>query len=239
MAGGNGGCGDCGCEKLALGLARRREHQPLSQLEKTLWIGVAFFVGMAFVAASGCKIKTGSDTRRPAPADCPDGQCPYGTVAFSEIPVVNLPPAARQRNWTRRGEGSCVIASTVMMFRWQGRDDLADTFRRKYGGGHGDAQLHDEMDRENVRYAYTTTGDVRFLEWAIRTRRGAGITFFKYHFVCLVHLDSERAGILDNNRTNEIIWIGREEFVRRWRGYGGWATTPVYAPAPPLPFRRA
>jgi hypothetical protein len=209
----------------------------LSRLQINLWLGVALMAGMAIAAAAGCRIRT--DNRRPLPANCPDGSCPYETVVFSEIPVVNLPPAARQRNWTKYRQGSCVIASTMTMFRWQGRDDLADAFRRKYGGGHGPDQLHWEMDRENVRYATTTSGDVKFLEWACRTRRGAGITFFPSHFVCLVHLDSERAGILDNNRTDRIIWISRDEFVRRWQGYGGWATTPVYAPAPPVPFRRA
>lgn len=240
MACGNRSGGDCRCEKLAARADRGARSQALSRLEKMLWLAVAAFVGMAIIAAAtGCKIKTAGDTRRHAPEPCPDGQCPYETVAFSEIPVVNLPSPARQRNWTRYGEGSCVIASTVMMFRWQGRDDLADAFRRKYGGGHTASMLHADMDQENVRYATTTTGDVRFLEWAMRTRRGAGITFFPSHFVCLVHLDAERAGILDNNRTDRIIWIGREEFIRRWRGYGGWATTPVYSPAPPLPFRRA
>lgn len=215
---------------------RRAWHQSLSPTEKALWLGVALSVGMAIAVAAGCRIKT--DERPQLPANCPDGQCPYETVVFSEIPVVDLPPAARQRNWTKYGSGSCVIASTVMMFRWQGRDDLADAFRRKYGGGHSAGQLHDEMDREHVRYATTTSGDVGFLEWACRTRRGAGITFFPSHFVCLVHLDAERAGILDNNRTDRIIWIERGEFVRRWQAYGGWATTPVYAPAPPAPFVR-
>ena len=42
-----------------------------------------------------------------------------------------------------------------------------------------------------------------------------------------------RAILLDNNRVGQYITLPREEFLRRWRGYGGWATTPVYSPAAP------
>jgi hypothetical protein len=96
--------------------------------------------------------------------------------------------------------------------------------------------LHERLDHARLRYAYTTSGDAAFLEWALRTRRGAGITYFPNHAVNLVHLDSERAGLLDNNRIGQIVWIERSEFLRQWKNYGGWAWTLVYDPPPPVPF---
>ena len=159
-----------------------------------------------------------------------------GSVVFriSETPVVNLPLHARCRNYAG---GSCVIASTVSLFRWQGRDDLAELFRRAYSGGQSASSLHAKLDSRGVRYAYTTSGDAAFLDWACRTRRGAGVTFFANHFICLVHLDGQRAILLDNNRVGQYITLPRDEFLRRWRGYGGWATTPVYSPAAPLAWK--
>jgi hypothetical protein len=156
------------------------------------------------------------------------------TLRFSETPVVNLPLHARCRNYAG---GSCVIASTVSLFRWQGRDDLADLFRRAYSGGQSASSLHAKLEARGVRYAYTTSGDAAFLDWACRTRRGAGVTFFANHFICLVHLDGQRAILLDNNRIGQYITLPRDEFLRRWRGYGGWATTPVYSPAAPLAWK--
>jgi hypothetical protein len=87
-----------------------------------------------------------------------------------------------------------------------------------------------------LRYAYTVDGDVEFLEWALRTRRGAGITYFPNHAVNLVHLDHQWAGVLDNNRVDQIIWIPRADFLARWKAYGGWAWTLVYDPPPPVPY---
>ena len=55
------------------------------------------------------------------------------------------------------------------------------------------------------------------------------------HMVALVHFDSEWAGILDDNDTDTITWVARDTFVAEWQNSNGWAVTPVYAPAPPLP----
>ncbi len=216
------------------------------------------FVAAAAMLVCGCRVKQ-------PPRRCPDGSCrvvrwgvsptridrkpprtPWiadppanrvglrPTLRFSETPVVNLPLHARCRNYAG---GSCVIASTVSLFRWQGRDDLADLFRRAYSGGQSASSLHAKLEARGVRYAYTTSGDAAFLDWACRTRRGAGVTFFANHFICLVHLDGQRAILLDNNRVGQYITLSRDEFLRRWRGYGGWATTPVYSPAAPLAWK--
>jgi hypothetical protein len=88
-----------------------------------------------------------------------------------------------------------------------------------------------------VRYAYTTgENDLSFLEWAVNTRRGCGVTVKGgAHMVLLVHLDAKRAGILDNNFPKEIRWVPRETFLAEWYASQSWAVTPVYVPPPPLP----
>ncbi len=150
-----------------------------------------------------------------------------------ERPVVNLPRATRQDNW---GGGSCVYATTVTLLNWQGRYQTAKYIRRAYSGGSSLKNIVAKLDRLNIRYAYCTRGDVKFLEWACRTRRGAGVVVTGgVHFVTLVHLDNNWACILDNNSTHKFQWISRGRFLAEWRASGGWAIAVVYSPAAPLP----
>jgi len=68
-----------------------------------------------------------------------------------EYPTVNLPRALRQANWRgNEGEGSCVHASMISLFRWQGRYATADYWRRTYGNGEWAAGLADKMEREKA-----------------------------------------------------------------------------------------
>lgn len=212
-----------------------------------------------FLTSGGCRFSDGprpSENRRRVEVKikvdlnrrpvCPDGRCPArGNSGVSildfenpksapERPVMNLPLDARCRNY---GGGSCVCASTISLLRWQGRDDLAQALRSTCLGGQSAGSLHAHLARLGVRYAATTSGDVQFLEWAVRTRRGCGITYYPAHYVNLVDLSAERATLLDNNRVGQYITLPRDEFVRRWRGYGGWATAVVYSPAAPLAAR--
>lgn len=153
-----------------------------------------------------------------------------------ERPTVNIPRADRQQNWIGNGEGSCVHATFVSLLRWQGRFKTADYWRRTYSGGERLDQFVAKLDQEGIRYAYETGGDVQFLEWACRTRRGCGITVSGgAHMVALVHLDAEWAAILDNNDVSTFRWVPRETLIAEWKASYGWAVTPVYSPAAPLP----
>ena len=148
-----------------------------------------------------------------------------------EKPVMNLPLEARCRNY---GGVSCVCASTISLLRWQCRDELAAALRTVCVGGQSAGSLHAHLEHLGVRYAFTTSGDVTFLEWAIRTRRGCGITYYPAHYVNLVDLTDDHATLLDNNRVVQYLTVPRDEFIRQWRSYGGWATAVVYAPAAPI-----
>ena len=158
-------------------------------------------------------------------------------AAETEYPTINLPVSLRQPNWIgNRNEGSCVHATMISLLRWQGRHNTADYWRRNYGNGEWPEDLAAKFNREGLRYAYVTNGDVGFLDWACSTRRGCGVTVMGgRHMVALVHFDNEWAGILDNNDTDAITWVPRDTFVSEWQNSNGWAVTPVYNPAPPLP----
>lgn len=158
-------------------------------------------------------------------------------VVRKERPAANIPTALRQSNWHGpRGQGSCVHAAMISLFRWQGRLKTADYWRRTYGDGEWPENLAARFDREGIRYAYVTNGDVRFLEWACRTRRGCGITVLGgAHMVTLVHFDDKWAAILDNNKVERFIWVPRETLIAEWKASNGWAVAPIYTPAAPLP----
>jgi hypothetical protein len=158
-------------------------------------------------------------------------------VVKKERPTVNVPMSDQQKNWLgNQREGSCVHASMISLLRWQGRYKMADYWRSHYGNGEWPEDMEAKFNREGIRFAQTTKGDVKFLEWACKTRRGCGITIMGgSHMVDLVHLDSKWAGLLDNNAVGKIIWIPRETLIAEWKASYGWAITPVYTPAAPLP----
>jgi ABC-type bacteriocin/lantibiotic exporter with double-glycine peptidase domain len=132
--------------------------------------------------------------------------------------------------------GSCVIASTCTTLRWQNRIATAKHWRETFGNGQSVESLREKYEKTEVRYAETTTGDVAFLEWALRTRRGANVVWMNgRHMLTLVYFDGKQAAILDNNATDKIEWMPRERFLAEWRASGGWATVPVYTPMAPAP----
>lgn len=164
---------------------------------------------------------------------------PVPFVRSTDSPAVDLPHGWRRRNWSPRGEGSCVHASMVMLMHWQGKHELADWWQNTYDGGEMAENLAQKLEAAGVRFGETRVGDVAFLEWACRTRRGAAVSISSNHMVCLVHLDDEHAGILDNNDITQLQWYSREDFLQRWQGsYHRWAVTPVYNPPPPKPIHR-
>lgn len=183
---------------------------------------------------AGCTLTTGG-------GDCPDGQCPHNaseTTAqnpYVAVPPVDLPLALREKNY--KG-GSCVHASTEMILRWQGMEDLAAWWRQTYAHGEHASGLISKCEKAGLRYAYTTKGEEGFLDWCSRTRRGAVIFYKPSHSICFFGYtpDGKQAILLDNNRIQEHEYVDRETFIRKWKGFGGFALTPVYSPAPPRPW---
>lgn len=158
------------------------------------------------------------------------------SVSTASAEQIVLPPNIRQENWVGdRGEGSCVHATTVMLFRYQRQYELADYWRRSYQNGETWYGLVAKMEQAKVRWAGTyNKQDVKFLEWAMRTRRGCMVTTQEAaHMILLVHLDSKVAGVIDNNDPSRVIWKSRSQFLAEWYASNSWALTPVYTPPPP------
>jgi hypothetical protein len=173
---------------------------------------------------------------------------PVGAAAIRVSPAVraivrslrriDIPEQWRRRNWIGdRGQGSCVHASLVHLLHWQGRHQLADWWQRRYANGETADGLASKLESAGVKFAETRDGDETFLEWAIRTRRGAAVVVQRgAHMVNLVGLDDRVARILDSNSPERIHELPRAEFLREWKASGGWAVTPVGAPPPPNPW---
>lgn len=164
--------------------------------------------------------------------------CFVPTKPFSDLqPVVDIPNGYRQQNWAPYGEGSCVHASMVMILRWQGHTELADWWRKSFNGGEYPNTMNQKLTEAGISFAETTSGDVEFLEWSIRTRRGCCVTIMGgAHMVCLVGLDDQYAWILDNNDPDNIARWTRKGFLNEWHNSGHqWAVTPVYDPPPRKP----
>lgn len=159
-----------------------------------------------------------------------------------EVPVVNLPTNLHERNWVdARGSGSCVHASTLFIMKWQGQYKLAEQWKKTHAGGETANSIMLAYEKYNLPYTCTLDGDPLFLVWATKSRRGAIVWWKPYHccaFVGISVVDGrEYAIISDNNRPGTFEKTPLDEFIRKWRGYGGFACTLLLdAPHSPLPW---
>jgi hypothetical protein len=163
---------------------------------------------------------------------------PAVRAVVRKLAFVDLPAAERRRNWIGdRGQGSCVHAALVHLFHWQGRHELARWWGAQYGNGETADGLAAKLDAAGISFAETRSGDEAFLDWAIRTRRGAAVVVQNgAHMVTLVGLDRDWAQILDSNSPERIQTWPRERLVRDWQAGGGWAVTPLGTPPAPSPW---
>lgn len=196
-----------------------------------------------------------------APEVCRDGRCPSELVGrmpiAAELPdsvrtgiALDLPPALRTKNW---GGGSCVHASNVNLLKKMDLGELAEWWRKTYSGGEYDTRLVSRLEAAGLRYAYINdargndadgdgvTNGEEFLNYCIRTGRGAGIFYKPQHSINCSGMDEHYVYLLDNNDTGHPERVGyyervpRADFFRRWRGYGGFAWTLIHQPIPNRP----
>ena len=181
-----------------------------------------------------CTVAVGCDVEnvrvRPLPSPPP------------EQPTANLPNPLHQRNWTGPlGQGSCVHASLVNHLRWLNEYELGERWRATYSDGEWDSRLRNRLDAAGIDYSYTLKADPRFLDWASITRRGAILWWKPSHcctFVGWVERNGQQyAAILDNNYPGRFELTPREQFIRLWAGYGGFALTVLNDPSSSLPYR--
>lgn len=151
---------------------------------------------------------------------------------------IRIPAAWRVRNWVGPwGQGSCVHASIVHLLHWQGQHELAAWWRAHHADGSSASDLAPKLEAAGLRWAETRQGDVAFLNWAMRTRRGAAVVVNGgAHMVNLIGLDAQSAKILDSNAPGQTFVRPRAEFLQDWTQSGGWAVTIVGTPKAPLPW---
>lgn len=196
----------------------------------------------------------------------PGGPTDGGTRA-----VCDLPTSQHIRNvGGSDGAGLCVFTSAEHTSRWQScvLAGFQQWMRSKPGGGYPEkleemiVRFCRENKRDIPRYIQHTGGDETVLDLAIKTGRMPCITYAGQddfyqgetiaHMVNLVHLDQEKAAILDNNRPGQIVWMTRKQLLDRWRGVdasgrslmiragvrmvpvgGGWCVIFLDGPPPP------
>lgn len=107
---------------------------------------------------------------------------------------------------------------------WEARDFAA--FCADRGGSYG-----------------TMVGDVDVLERCTAERRGGVIFYYPNHSILFCGFgpptkgQGESAYVLDNNRIEQYIEIPKQEFIRKWRGYGGVCIVPtIGSPRPAIPY---
>lgn len=159
------------------------------------------------------------------------------TCKLGEVPhnyMVDLPTSWRQKNYGP----SCVWATTISLLRAQGLFEEADWIRQNRSGGAYPSLLNSTLDKLHVPYVYTTDGDTRVLEYALKTNRGCLIGYGPYHATMLVGKQNGQAIILDNNHVTRYTKLPWDEFVSRWKRCppeGGWACVIVSNKTAPYP----
>jgi len=194
------------------------------RLKATCVWAVLLLSGCTIRIVDGHQASSESVVARASQEGCPDNVCPWMRP--------DLPPELRESNYAG---GSCVHAAFVACLRMQGREDDADRWRRTFAGGENASRLIARAHAAGLRVAYTRDGDAEFLEWCHRTRRPCVIFYKPSHAIVFVGYQDGRAVLMDNNHPGRLEYVERERFIRAWRGYGGFALTPVYAPTPPTP----
>jgi hypothetical protein len=160
----------------------------------------------------------------------------------AEQPPANLHSSLHQRNWLGSlNQGSCVHASFTSHLRWLNQYEIGERWRRTYSDGEYETRLRNRLDAANIDYVYTSKADPRFLDWCSETRRGA-ILWWKPSHCCTFmgwvnRPDGQYAAILDNNYPGRFEYTPREQFVRLWAGYGGFALSALYEPASSITYQ--
>jgi hypothetical protein len=172
---------------------------------------------------------------------------------FNGVEVTcDLPVSQRTKNvGGRDGAGLCVFSSIGHAARYQNEARLKDfqkDMRKEPGGGY--PQKVDKMIARygaGTQYVQYEGSEPAIIEMALRTGRMPSITYNGHcphygnqtiaHMVNIVYLDDKHACILDNNfiGANDLVWMSRADFLKRWRGDGGWAVVLLAPPPPPAP----
>lgn len=152
---------------------------------------------------------------------------------YKPQPCVDLPCQARYRN----PDGRCVHCAWAQLLEQMNMHEMAEWWWKNHGGGENASGLLAKANAVGLKIAMTTSKDMNFVEWSVRTGRGCLVNDKPGHVRTFVGMDPpgtphRKVYINDNNGPcDRIIVYDRDMWYRdMWRG---WAATPVYNPAPP------
>lgn len=160
-----------------------------------------------------------------------------GTVAQ----MCHVPYGFREENWIGVDEegdtgGSCGWASSIMALRCCGQYELAEYYRRNYGGGTWGRTLIDAAEHCRLRFDYTRNGDREWMMWAINNRLPVATWYYPGHAIVVVGLIGGNIIIMDCNEIDAYRTVPVEEFFQLWKHeYGGFGICFIYQPLPPWP----
>ena len=195
-------------------------------------LSILLIAGLA--TSAGCVQKKKAKVVRKAKVQAPEAPVQVQLRKWPAQPVIDIAVEQRQRN----PDGSCVHCSWVTTLNHQRMYEMADDWFATYRRGESSSGLRRKASAEGIPFADTTSGDVAFVDWAIRTRRGCLVNDKPNHVRTLVGLDpagtpGAKAWVLDNNgNAKKLHEYGREEWIRMWKRRGGWAAAPLYDPQP-------
>ena len=168
-------------------------------------------------------------------------------------PAADLPVELRLKNWIGTdvdgdSGGSCVHASTRMVFRVAGEYELDAAWfanaTRGFEGPESAGRLLDKLHSQGVIFGATEDGDLGLLETASEEGRWAIIFYYPGHSIAFCGFDvidgQEVALLLDNNFPDAYIVVEKQLFVDSWKhAYGGFACVPWVSQVVPRTYARS
>jgi len=152
-------------------------------------------------------------------------------AASAAAQIIVPPPSNRQANYGP----SCAHAATITMLRWQGQPAMATWWRQTHHGAETFGGLAAKARRAGLRYSVLFDGDLRILDHATATGRGAVIDWSGrrggHHAVFFCGFDNGMAAIVDPN-TNRLHRFSRDAFLSHWRRCGGRSFMTLYDSSP-------
>ena len=135
--------------------------------------------------------------------------------------------------FTRRWSITCVGSTSL---------NSGNVGDQRIATANGIHDLRSRLDAADIDYSYTVKADPRFLDWANGDAARCNPVVEAGSLLHLRRLGQSRNGrqyaaILDNNYPGRFELTPREQFVRLWAGYGGFALTVMEDPASSLPYR--
>lgn len=200
---------------------------------------------------------------RPArPCPCPGPNCPARPMpravegagqaqAEPQVDLLAMPANCRRANILSRGLGCCTFRSAEWAAHWQqvpALYDFPEWLRAKGIPGGGTPQIQADLVRRIASerkaavppFVQYEGRDPSIIELALKTGRVPCVTWGGNHMLAAVHLDAQRAAILDNNAPEQVQWMSRQQFLAQWTtGGGGWCFVLLAPPPPPPPAGRS